>query len=112
MQNQLCVSIKWNTGNGNDTSIWEDWWCGDCLLSKMENVNTVLANDKEVSALIKNNREWDMAVVMNEIPNNMKDIVLTTPLPLTDHGDDTPSWLGKGDGKFKVSSCYNQTINE
>lgn len=30
----LKEAVKWTVGNGRDTSMWEDWWCGNMSFQK------------------------------------------------------------------------------
>ena len=111
-KNLLHKGIRWNIGNGKNISIWKDWWCGkNSFLDRNIDLSGVNVNET-VESLINVNSCWDLNKISNSIPTVLHSDIINTPLSCELTNEDKPSWLGKGSGKFTVSSCYNQISKE
>lgn len=107
IKNSLYKGIRWNIGNVKNISIW---WCGEQSFMDI-NISTVSVNEN-VENLINDNGILDLNKITNFIPLELHSSIINTPLSRDLTGDDKPSWLGKGSGKFYVGYCYNQIMRE
>ena len=54
---------------------------------------------------------WDWSYVPFILPTDIKDLILATPVPLTNRGADRLVWTGSARGGFDVKSAYKLAID-
>lgn len=94
-------------GNGSNIDIWEDWWCGDRLLTPLDSnnplykVSNIIIDKRIITSLIK-----------SLVPDD--NILQLLNVHIARHAgiEDTPVWGLTSNGKFSVKSAYNLIAGE
>lgn len=106
----LRKGIKWTVGNGNDISLWHDWWCGTQPLAQQNNCYQSNALDK-VNSILDDEGKWDIDLLSNI--DNQQDLneILKVNRPRYVTFIDTPTWVPSSSGNFTTASAFTFITN-
>ena len=98
--------IRWKVGNDHTINFWTDTWCSEVSLVSMLNLDpaTLPAIDIKVSEFISPEKQWDTTKLSQYLPNDVIQLVLSIPLPITDIADSF-CWGYSGSGGFSTKSA-------
>jgi len=83
--------IKWNVGNGENISLWSDWWTGKMRLQERLGSDDLNFSDCKVKEIISPSGGWDEGKISRLFPINIQHNILSTPLPMGARLEDTPT---------------------
>ena len=104
----LQKGLKWIVGNGEDISLFNDWWCGDSsIANKYPNLQT---DPRKVNSILVNG-EWNISSIINEITFEDIENIHKTPIPAHVELKDIASWTANPNGEHTMKAAYELLTN-
>ncbi|KAL7214682.1 hypothetical protein ACSBR1_026965 [Camellia fascicularis] len=110
-RNVLSKGVKWTIGDGTKVRIWKDWWCGDTTLDEAI-PNHESSNSATISTILNEEKEWDMDLISNQIPEEAIPDILRIHPPQFLNLIDKPCWKGSHNGGFTSAAAYDIIVGK
>lgn len=107
----LRQGVKWNVGNGENISLWHDWWCG--LQPFAHHYSSTQVNDRDkVSSPLDKEDNWNTDLIANIVTQQDLQEITQIHRPRFVTYTDAPSWIGTSEGTFSTASAYRIISNQ
>lgn len=88
----LKKGTKWTIGDGQNVSLWKDWWCGDEPLG-----NKYLGPHVDSGLMVKDiidNNAWDLNCITPLVSSQTLADILNIHIPMYSNTPDSLLWIG------------------
>ncbi|KAL8129015.1 hypothetical protein V2J09_018170 [Rumex salicifolius] len=73
--------LNWKVGNGDSIHFCKDAWCLTKAIADLTGNLAISDPDTRISVFINLDNSWNVQKLMDELPQHIVDIIISTPLP-------------------------------